>query len=172
MIALGIDPGTAICGYGFVETRGSRLRPLAYGSIFTTPDMPMEQRLMKIFDELDALIKQHKPDVMGVEKLFFSRNVTTAIPVGQARGVVLLAAAKKQPPPRRTHADADQAGRHRLWQGDKEPGHLHGHKAPAPSRAPKTRRHRRRPRHCHLHHLLPSKCCLEKCINMEGPEKT
>ena len=94
MIALGIDPGTAICGYGFVETHGSRLRPLAYGSIFRTPDMPMEQRLMKIFDELDALIKQHKPDVMGVEKLFFSRNVTTAIPVGQARGVVLLAAAK------------------------------------------------------------------------------
>ena len=94
MIALGIDPGTAICGYGFVETHGSRLRPLAYGSIFTTPDMPMEQRLMKIFDELDALIKQHKPDVMGVEKLFFSRNVTTAIPVGQARGVVLLAVAK------------------------------------------------------------------------------
>ncbi len=94
MIALGIDPGTAICGYGFVETHGSRLRPLAYGSIFTTPDMPMEQRLMKIFDELDALIKQHKPNVMGVEKLFFSRNVTTAIPVGQARGVVLLAAAK------------------------------------------------------------------------------
>ena len=94
MLALGIDPGTAICGYGFVETHGSRLRPLAYGSIFTTPDMPMEQRLMKIFDELDALIKQHKPDVMGVEKLFFSRNVTTAIPVGQARGVVLLAAAK------------------------------------------------------------------------------
>ena len=94
MIALGIDPGTAICGYGFVETHGSRLRPLAYGSIFTTPDMPMEQRLMKIFDELDALIKQHKPDVLGVENLFFSRNVTTAIPVGQARGVVLLAAAK------------------------------------------------------------------------------
>ena len=94
MIALGIDPGTAICGYGFVETRGSRLRPLAYGSIFTTPDMPMEQRLMKIFDELDDLIKQHKPDVMGVEKLFFSRNVTTAIPVGQARGIVLLTAAK------------------------------------------------------------------------------
>ena len=94
MIALGIDPGTAICGYGFVETRRSRLRPLAYGSIFTTPDMPMEQRLMKIFDELADLIKQHKPDVMGVEKLFFSRNVTTAIPVGQARGVVLLAAAK------------------------------------------------------------------------------
>lgn len=94
MIALGIDPGTAICGYGFVETQGSRLIPRAYGSIFTTPDMRMEDRLMKIYDELDALIKEYKPDVMGVEKLFFSRNVTTAIPVGQARGVVLLAAAK------------------------------------------------------------------------------
>ena len=94
MIALGIDPGTAICGYGFVETQGSRLIPRAYGSIFTTPDMRMEDRLMKIYDNLDALIKEYHPDVMGVEKLFFSRNVTTAIPVGQARGVVLLAAAK------------------------------------------------------------------------------
>lgn len=54
----------------------------------------MEDRLMKIFDELDGLIKKYRPDVMGVEKLFFNRNVTTAIPVGQARGVVLLAAAK------------------------------------------------------------------------------
>ena len=94
MLALGIDPGTAICGYGFVETRGNRLIPHAYGSIFTTPEMRMEDRLMKIFDELDGLIKEYHPDVMGVEKLFFNRNVTTAIPVGQARGVVLLAAAK------------------------------------------------------------------------------
>lgn len=94
MLALGIDPGTAICGYGFVESRGSRLIPHAYGSIFTTPEMRMEDRLMKIFDELDGLIKTYRPDVMGVEKLFFNRNVTTAIPVGQARGVVLLAAAK------------------------------------------------------------------------------
>ena len=94
MIALGIDPGTAICGYGFVETQGSRLIPRAYGSIFTTPDMRMEDRLMKIYDELDALIKEYKPDVMGVETLFFSRNPPTPTPVGQARGVVLLAAAK------------------------------------------------------------------------------
>ena len=94
MLALGIDPGTAICGYGFVEARGNRLIPHAYGSIFTTPEMRMEDRLMKIFDKLDGLIKKYRPDVMGVEKLFFNRNVTTAIPVGQARGVVLLAAAK------------------------------------------------------------------------------
>ena len=58
MLALGIDPGTAICGYGFVESRGSRLIPHAYGSIFTSPKMKMEDRLMKIYDELDALIKK------------------------------------------------------------------------------------------------------------------
>ena len=94
MLALGIDPGTAICGFGFVESRGSRLIPRAYGSIFTSPKMKMEDRLMKIYDELDTLIKKYQPDVMGVEKLFFNRNVTTAIPVGQARGIVLLTAAK------------------------------------------------------------------------------
>ena len=92
MLALGIDPGTAICGFGFVESRGSRLIPRAYGSIFTSPKMKMEDRLMKIYDELDALIKKYQPDVMGVEKLFFNRNVTTAITVGQARGIILLTA--------------------------------------------------------------------------------
>ena len=81
MLALGIDPGTAICGYGFVESKGSRLIPRAYGSIFTTPNMKMEDRLLKIHTELDALIKKYQPDVMGVEKLFFNRNVTTAIMV-------------------------------------------------------------------------------------------
>lgn len=98
MLALGIDPGTAICGYGIVETMGSRIRPIVYGSVFTSPKMRMEDRLVKIYDELDALIKEYKPDVMGIEKLFFNRNVTTAIPVGQARGVVLLAAAKNNLP--------------------------------------------------------------------------
>lgn len=93
MIALGIDPGTAICGYGFVESKGSRLIPLAYGSILTSPKTKMEERLLKIYNDLNALIKEYKPEVMGVEKLFFNRNVTTAIPVGQARGVVLLTAA-------------------------------------------------------------------------------
>ena len=90
MLALGIDPGTAICGYGFVEAKGSRLIPHAYGSIFTTPDMKMEDRLLKIYGELDAMIKEYQPEVMGVEKLFFNRNVTTAIAVGQARGVIVV----------------------------------------------------------------------------------
>ena len=94
MLALGIDPGTAICGFGFVSSEGSRLVPHAYGALTTSPKARMEDRLMKLYDGLDALIKEYKPDVMGIEQLFFNRNVTTAIPVGQARGIVLLAAAK------------------------------------------------------------------------------
>ena len=96
MLALGIDPGTAICGYGFVEERGSRLIAREYGAITTSPKMKMEDRLLKIHTELNDLIKKYQPDVMGVEQLFFNRNVTTAIPVGQARGIVLLAAAENK----------------------------------------------------------------------------
>ena len=92
---MGIDPGTAICGYGFVEAaQGSRLIAHEYGAITTSPKARMEDRLMKLYDELDEIIKKYKPEAMGVEQLFFNRNVTTAIPVGQARGIVLLAAAK------------------------------------------------------------------------------
>ncbi|BEU87732.1 crossover junction endodeoxyribonuclease RuvC [Selenomonas sp. TAMA-11512] len=94
MLALGIDPGTAICGFGLVESTGSRLIPKAYGAVTTSPKARMQDRLVTLYDELDALIKEYKPDVMGIEQLFFNRNVTTAIPVGQARGVALLAAAK------------------------------------------------------------------------------
>ena len=94
MLALGIDPGSAICGYGFVEAVGSRLLPRAFGAITTSSKARMQDRLLKIHDELDELIKTYNPDVMAVEQLFFNRNATTVIPVGQARGVVLLAAAE------------------------------------------------------------------------------
>ena len=96
MLALGIDPGTAICGYGLVEMQESRLKAVKYGAVLTSPKSRAEDRLLKIYNELDALINEYKPDVMGVEQLFFNRNVTTAIPVGQARGVILLAAAKNK----------------------------------------------------------------------------
>ena len=98
MLALGIDPGTAICGYGFVESRGSNLIAHKYGAITTSPKAKMEDRLLKIFDGLNEMIKEFKPDVMGIEQLFFKRNVDTAIPVGQARGVIMLAAAKNNLP--------------------------------------------------------------------------
>ncbi|SCM80196.1 component of RuvABC resolvasome, endonuclease [uncultured Sporomusa sp.] len=94
MIVLGIDPGTAICGYGLVEAQGSRLKALTYGVIETTPDMEAAMRLKKIHQEIDFLIKQYKPAIMGVELLFMNKNVRTVMAVGQARGVVLLAAAQ------------------------------------------------------------------------------
>lgn len=98
MLALGIDPGTAICGYGVVRMEGSSLKALAYGAIETKPGEPVEIRLNTVFQGVDSIIKQYKPDVVGVEKLFFNRNVTTAMTVSQARGVILLAAAQNAIP--------------------------------------------------------------------------
>jgi crossover junction endodeoxyribonuclease RuvC len=92
-ITLGIDPGTARTGYGLVEGVGD-LRCLDYGVIETKPGRPMPQRLELLFDELSRLIGRYRPDVVAVEELFFARNVTTALAVGQARGIVLLAAAR------------------------------------------------------------------------------
>jgi len=95
MLVLGIDPGTAICGYGVVEQIGNKIKAVQYGAVFTHKDEKPELRLKKIYEEISALIDHYKPDLMSIEKLFFNRNVTTAIPVGQARGVVLLAAANQ-----------------------------------------------------------------------------
>ncbi len=94
MLALGIDPGTAICGYGLVEQFQGRIIAKSYGAITTSPQARMQDRLLKIYMELDIIVKKYQPEVMGVEKLFFGRNSTTAIPVGQARGIVLLCAAQ------------------------------------------------------------------------------
>lgn len=92
---LGIDPGTAICGWGVVElTRGGRLLAHGYGAITTSPKASMPARLLTLADGLEGVIGEHSPEAMGVERLYFGRNVTTAIPVGQARGVVLLTAAR------------------------------------------------------------------------------
>ena len=95
MLALGIDPGTAICGYGLVSLEGNHLTPIHYGAVLTDKDMLPELRLKKIYDELTELIDEYNPDFMSVEKLFFNKNVTTAIAVGQARGVIVLTAANK-----------------------------------------------------------------------------
>ena len=94
MIVLGIDPGTAICGYGFVENIDGNIKALHYGAVTTSSKARMQDRLEKIYDSLDAMIKKYQPEAIGIEKLFFGRNSTTAIPVGQARGIVLLAAVK------------------------------------------------------------------------------
>ena len=94
MLALGIDPGSAICGYGFVELIDGQLIAKEFGVITTSPQARMQDRLLKIHTELDALIKNFQPQVMGIEKLFFGKNSMTAITVAQARGVVLLCAAQ------------------------------------------------------------------------------
>jgi crossover junction endodeoxyribonuclease RuvC len=94
VIILGIDPGTAALGYGIVDRTSGRLRSVDYGCIVTSADTSLPERLLVIHREITALIERHRPDVVAVERLFFSRNVQTAFAVGQARGVVLLAAAQ------------------------------------------------------------------------------
>lgn len=94
-VVLGIDPGTAITGYGVVgETARGNFELLACGVIRTQAGEEMHLRLLEIFNDLKALIAEFRPTEMAVEKLFFGRNVTTAITVGQARGTVLLAGAQ------------------------------------------------------------------------------
>lgn len=94
MIALGIDPGSAICGFAFVELFNGHLSAKKFGVISTSPNATFQDRLLKIHSELSTMINDFRPQVLGIEKLFFGKNSTTAIPVAHARGVVLLAAAQ------------------------------------------------------------------------------
>jgi len=94
VIVLGIDPGTASMGYGVIERTGSNLRAVDYGCLVTSPDQSLPERLLAIHACMTELLEMHRPAVVAVERLFFSRNVQTAFAVGQARGVVLLAAAQ------------------------------------------------------------------------------
>ena len=94
MLVLGIDPGTATTGYGVVEGQGDRYRAVAYGCVETAAEIPLPGRLLEIHRRVSELAQAYRPDVLAVEELFFNRNVRTALAVGQARGVVLLAAAQ------------------------------------------------------------------------------
>jgi crossover junction endodeoxyribonuclease RuvC len=124
MIVLGIDPGTAAMGWGVIETRSGRLRMIDAGCLTTKPDSALPQRLLAIHAHLEEIIATHKPDIVAVERLFFSKNAQTAFGVGQARGVVLLAAAQAEVPVREAtpnevkqavtghgRAEKDQVGR-------------------------------------------------------------
>lgn len=96
-VTMGIDPGTGTTGYGVVGlSHNGGFDLLACGVIRTPPRTPMHLRLQELFQDLRDLIDEFRPQSVAVEKLFFGRNVTTAITVGQARGVVLLAAALAQ----------------------------------------------------------------------------
>ncbi len=93
-IVLGIDPGTATTGYGVVsESAAGEIRLLACGVIRTAAGEPMHLRLLEIFQDIQGLIQEFQPHDLAIEELFFGRNVSTAITVGQARGAALLAAA-------------------------------------------------------------------------------
>ena len=94
MIALGIDPGTATCGFGVVALENGRLRLVDAGVVRTASDRTDADRLHDLHDALAALLAEHRPQRVGVERLFFQRNVQTAMVVGQARGVALLVAAQ------------------------------------------------------------------------------
>ncbi len=91
---VGIDPGTARLGYAVVESRAGALALVTCGCIMTPPSMSMPDRLKRIYDETQRVIAEFSPREMAVEELFFAKNVTTAVAVGQARGVALLIAAQ------------------------------------------------------------------------------
>jgi crossover junction endodeoxyribonuclease RuvC len=90
MRIIGIDPGTGILGFGIIDFQKGKLQLVDAGVIRTPVNHPDAERLLIIYDELKQLIDEYKPEVMSVEKLFFAQNVTTAMTVAQARGVVLL----------------------------------------------------------------------------------
>ena len=94
MLVLGIDPGYAIVGFGLVETERGKQRLVKYGVITTPAGIPIQSRLMDIERDMNELLDTFRPDCLAIEELFFNTNVTTAINVAQARGVILLSAAK------------------------------------------------------------------------------
>jgi len=93
-LILGIDPGIGTTGYGLIgERRDGSLEPVAYGVILTPPNSPIPSRLQSIYRDVAALLAKYRPEGAAIEKLLFGKNVTTAMAVGQARGVTILALA-------------------------------------------------------------------------------
>lgn len=96
MIILGIDPGTAITGYGIVEVRGGQgVAHLDHGVLLTEKHLSAPQRVLSLFNQLNGILERWQPHVLVTEKLFFANNVNTALSVGGSIGVILLAAAQR-----------------------------------------------------------------------------
>lgn len=98
MIILGIDPGIARLGYGIIAEGHGKTKTITYGCFETKKSDPHEKRLKTVHNELMRLIKKYKPQRVAVEKLFFSKNVKTALQVGEARGVIMLTCAELNVP--------------------------------------------------------------------------
>ncbi len=96
MKILGIDPGLGRCGFGLIETKTrSGVKALDFGVVTTTVDAPLPTRLLELYDSLVEVFEETKPEIVGIEKLFFAKNITTGIAVAEARGIVLLVAAQR-----------------------------------------------------------------------------
>jgi crossover junction endodeoxyribonuclease RuvC len=99
MIVMGIDPGIARVGYGVIrQEKGEGTTPVAYGCIRTDKDTPAAKRLLAIYTDLDQLFTKYRPDSVAIEKLFFTRNITSAMSVAEVRGVIRLLAEQRQIP--------------------------------------------------------------------------
>ena len=99
MIILGIDPGTAITGYGLVKlSKDKKIKCVGYGCIRTESNIKSPERLKILYNKLSLLIRKYKPDKLVIERLYFFKNLKTAMPVSEAKGVILLAAAKRKLP--------------------------------------------------------------------------
>ncbi|MFC2149392.1 crossover junction endodeoxyribonuclease RuvC [Candidatus Auribacterota bacterium] len=94
MRILGIDPGTRITGYGLIEVRGSRSIPVAHGKIANSASLPLSKCFRNIYRQLRVVIDSHKPQAVAIENVFYCKNVNSAIKLGEARGVAILAAAE------------------------------------------------------------------------------
>jgi crossover junction endodeoxyribonuclease RuvC len=98
MIVIGIDPGLARVGYGVIEVKNQKAIPLSYGCFETGKDQETSGRLLQIYNDIEVLIGKYPPAHISVEKLFFSKNITSAMRVSEARGVILLLAEQKNIP--------------------------------------------------------------------------
>ena len=98
MIIIGIDPGTAKVGFGIIRKNQDKLKCLDYGIIQTESILSTEKRLKKIYLEILSLIKKWKPEILAIENIYFFKNLKTAMPVSQVKGVILLVAAQKKIP--------------------------------------------------------------------------
>ena len=92
---LGVDPGLAACGYGIIDFEGGRFIPLTYGVIETSADEPRPSRLLAIYKALSSVLEKYAPDEAGMETLYFAKNVTSALAVAEARGVVSMCLAER-----------------------------------------------------------------------------
>lgn len=98
MVIIGIDPGTATMGFGVLRVEKGRIRPLDVGVFLTQSKDPLPQRLASLYTDLNTLMDRYQPDTVATERLFFGKNVTNALSVGRAIGVVLLAVAQRNIP--------------------------------------------------------------------------